>query len=94
MTGPSAGIVDLSIAPLVVRDHHGGEIMIDVAGRIYLHADQHPRHRADIFGKERNFLRRRRTERSRAQGSDVLGQGRSVGGARCRCCCHGAEARG
>ena len=37
---------------LVVRDHHRGEILIHVAGGLDFHAGHHPRHRADIFGKE------------------------------------------
>ena len=42
---------------LMVRRHHGDEVAIDVAGRLYLHGAHHPGHGGLVFGKESAFIR-------------------------------------
>lgn len=47
---------------LVVRDHHGGEVGVDVAGWLRRHPGHHPVHRGAVLRQERRFVR---VERSR-----------------------------
>ena len=79
---------------LMVRDHHGGEVGVDVAGRLDLHAGHHLGHGAVVLGQERRLRGRRRAERRRADFRDVFGQGRLLGGVRRQSSCGGDEAGG